>query len=166
METRASHVAVGAFVIALMVLLVAFVVWLGTQISTWFVMDVKWWGMLILAYCCVASMVPVWSLLQPRGYLGGFILYFALALGVIGVFFGGYEIRQPAFRTFDAGGATGLLFPFLFVTIACGACSGFHGLVCGGTTSKQLAKESHAHPIGYGIVASSGIQRPWWNTSR
>lgn len=127
-----------------------FVVWLGTRVSTWFVMDVKWWGLLILAYCCVASMVPVWSLLQPRGYLGGFILYFALALGVIGIFFGGYEIRQPAFRTFDAGGPTGLLFPFLFVTIACGACSGFHGLVCSGTTSKQIDRESHIKPVGYG----------------
>jgi carbon starvation protein len=106
--------------------------------------------MLILAYCCVASMVPVWSLLQPRGYLGGFVLYFALALGVIGVFFGGYEIKQAAFKTFDSGKATGLLFPFLFVTIACGACSGFHGLVCSGTTSKQIARETHIRAVGYG----------------
>ena len=125
-------------------------VWLGTQVSTFFVMDAKWWAVLILAYCCVASMVPVWSLLQPRGYLGGFILYFALALGIIGIFFGGYEIRQPAFKTFDAGGMTGLLFPFLFVTIACGACSGFHGLVCSGTTSKQIDRETHIRPVGYG----------------
>ena len=125
-------------------------VWLGTQVSTYFVMDAKWWALLILAYCCVASMVPVWSLLQPRGYLGGFVLYSALALGIVGVFFGGYEIEQPAFKTFDAGGMTGMLFPFLFVTIACGACSGFHGLVCSGTTSKQVDRESHIRPIGYG----------------
>ena len=103
------------------------------------------WALLILAYCCVASMVPVWALLQPRGYLGGFVLYAALALGVIGIFFGGYEIEQPAFKGFDAGGMTGTLFPFLFVTIACGACSGFHGLVCSGTTSKQIdARVAHA----------------------
>jgi carbon starvation protein len=127
-----------------------FVVWLGTKVSTYFILDVKWWAMLILAYCCVASMVPVWSLLQPRGYLGGFVLYFALALGVIGVFFGGYEIKQAAFKTFDSGKATGLLFPFLFVTIACGACSGFHGLVCSGTTSKQIARETHIRAVGYG----------------
>ena len=127
-----------------------FAVWLGTQVSTFFVLDAKWWAILILAYCCVASMVPVWSLLQPRGYLGGFILYFALALGIIGIFFGGYEIKQPAFKTFDAGGMTGLLFPFLFVTIACGACSGFHGLVCSGTTSKQIDRETHIRPVGYG----------------
>jgi carbon starvation protein len=125
-------------------------VWAGTHLSHYFVLDAKWWALLILAYCCVASMVPVWSLLQPRGYLGGFILYFALALGVIGIFFGGYEIKQEAFKGFDSGGATGLLFPFLFVTIACGACSGFHGLVCSGTTSKQIARESHIKPVGYG----------------
>jgi carbon starvation protein len=125
-------------------------VWLGTQVSTLFILDAKWWAVLILAYCCVASMVPVWALLQPRGYLGGFVLYFALALGVIGIFFGGYEIKQPAFKAWDAGGATGLLFPFLFVTIACGACSGFHGLVCSGTTSKQIDKETHIKPVGYG----------------
>ena len=125
-------------------------VWLGTRISHAFILDAKWWALLILAYCCVASMVPVWSLLQPRGYLGGFVLYFAIALGVIGIFFGGYEIRQDAFKGFDSGGATGMLFPFLFVTIACGACSGFHGLVCSGTTSKQIARETHMKPVGYG----------------
>jgi carbon starvation protein len=125
-------------------------VWMGTQVSTYFILDAKWWALLILAYCCVASMVPVWSLLQPRGYLGGFVLYFALALGIIGIFFGGYEIKQEAFKGFDSGKATGLLFPFLFVTIACGACSGFHGLVCSGTTSKQIDRETDIRPIGYG----------------
>lgn len=125
-------------------------VWLGTKVSSYFVMDAKWWALLILVYCCIASMVPVWSLLQPRGYLGGFVLYFALAIGVIGVFFGGYTIQQPAFKTYDAGGMTGMLFPFLFVTIACGACSGFHGLVCSGTTSKQIDRESHTQVVGYG----------------
>ncbi len=125
-------------------------VWLGTQYSSHFILSGRAWALLILAYCVVASMVPMWALLQPRGYLGGFVLYFALALGVIGVFFGGYEIKQPAFRSFDAGGMTGMLFPFLFVTIACGACSGFHGLVCSGTTSKQIDRETHIKPVGYG----------------
>jgi carbon starvation protein len=133
------------------------VVWLGTKASTLFVLDAKLWALLILAYSCVASMVPVWSLLQPRGYLGGFVLYFALALGIIGIFFGGYEVKQPAFKTFDAGGMTGLLFPFLFVTIACGACSGFHGLVCSGTTSKQIDRETHIKPIGYGGMLAEGF---------
>lgn len=133
------------------------VVWVGTKISTLFVMDVKAWGVLILVYCAVASVVPVWLLLQPRGYLGGFILYTALALGIVGVFFGGYDIQQPAFKGFDIGGMTGTLFPFLFVTIACGACSGFHGLVCSGTTSKQVDRESHIRPVGYGAMLAEGF---------
>lgn len=132
-------------------------VWLGTRVSTLLIMDVKSWGFLILAYCAVASLVPVWALLQPRGYLGGFVLYFALAIGVVGVFFGGYEIRQPAFRSWDVGGMTGTLFPFLFVTIACGACSGFHGLVCSGTTSKQISRESDIRPVGYGAMLAEGF---------
>src|SRR5262249_17329841 len=65
---------------------------------------------------------------------------------------GEFDLQQPAFKSFDAGGPTGLLFPFLFVTIACGACSGFHGLVCSGTTSKQIAKESHTRPVGSGAM--------------
>jgi carbon starvation protein len=124
--------------------------WFGTQISTVFLTDARTWGILILLYCGVASVIPVWALLQPRGYLGGFILYLALGLGVIGVFFGGYEIKAAAFTTWDLGGMTGSLFPFLFVTIACGACSGFHGLVCSGTTSKQVDRESHMQSVGYG----------------
>jgi len=131
--------------------------WLGTYASTLFVLNHKTWGVLILLYCCVASMVPVWALLQPRGYLGGFILYSALALGIIGIFFGGFEIQQPAFKSFDVGGLTGTLFPFLFVTIACGACSGFHGLVCSGTTSKQVDRESHIRPVGYGGMLAEGF---------
>ncbi len=126
------------------------VAWLGTQVSGLLVFDHRTWAIAILAYCGVASVVPVWALLQPRGYLGGFVLYSALAVGVFGVLVGGYEIRQPAFKTWDAGGMTGMLFPFLFVTIACGACSGFHGLVCSGTTSKQVHRESHMKPVGYG----------------
>lgn len=133
------------------------VAWLGTQISTVLVMDAKTWGMIILGYCAVASMLPVWSLLQPRGYLGGFVLYFALLLGLVGVFFGGYEIQQPAFKSWDVGGMTGAMFPFLFVTIACGACSGFHGLVCSGTTSKQVDRESHLQPVGYGAMLAEGF---------
>ncbi len=129
----------------------------GTYISNVLVFDHKTWALLILAYCVVASVVPVWALLQPRGYLGGFVLYTAIAVGCIGVFFGGYNIAQPAFKSFDVGGITGTLFPFLFVTIACGACSGFHGLVCSGTTSKQIDKETHTHPIGYGAMLAEGF---------
>src|SRR5215207_924630 len=133
--------------------------WLVTAlfVPAAFVLSHKGWGLLILAYCCVASVVPVWTLLQPRGYLGGFILYAAIALGVVGVFFGGYEIQQPAFKGWAVPGLTGSLFPFLFVTIACGACSGFHGLVCSGTTSKQVDRESHIKPVGYGGMLAEGF---------
>ncbi len=131
--------------------------WLGTKFSNVLVLDHKTWGVLILVYCGVASVVPVWSLLQPRGYLGGFVLYSALAVGVIGVIFGGYAIQQPAFKSWNAPGVSGALFPFLFVTIACGACSGFHGLVCSGTTSKQIDRERDIKPVGFGAMLAEGF---------
>lgn len=131
--------------------------WAGTLCSEYFVADARVWGAIIIAYCALGSLAPVWLLLQPRGYLGGFILYFALAMGIVGIFFGGYEIQQPAFKGWDVGTATGTLFPFLFVTIACGACSGFHGLVCSGTTSKQIDRESHMHPVGYGAMLAEAF---------
>ena len=131
--------------------------YLGTKFSTVFLFDHTSWAVLILIYCIIASLVPVWALLQPRGYLGGFVLYTAIAVGVIGIFFGGYEIQQPTFKSWDIGGMTGMLFPFLFVTIACGACSGFHGLVCSGTTSKQIDKESHTKAVGYGAMLAEGF---------
>ena len=131
--------------------------YLGTQFSYVLNFGHLSWSIMILVYCIVASLVPVWALLQPRGYLGGFVLYAAIAVGIIGVFFGGYSIQQPAFKSFDVGGMTGMLFPFLFVTIACGACSGFHGLVCSGTTSKQIDKESHVRPVGYGAMLAEGF---------
>ncbi len=131
--------------------------YVGTFVSDWFLFDVKTWALIILGYCFLASILPVWLLLQPRGYLGGFILYAALAAGLVGILFGGYEIQQPFFKGFEVGGATGSLFPFLFVTIACGACSGFHGLVCGGTTSKQVDQEPHSRAIGYGAMLAESF---------
>jgi carbon starvation protein len=131
--------------------------WMGTRWSHVLLLPHATWALVILAYCCLASVAPVWLLLQPRGYLGGFILYTALGVGILGILFGGYPILQPAFRTWDAGAAGGALFPFLFVTIACGACSGFHGLVCSGTTSKQVARESHTLPVGYGAMLAEGF---------
>jgi carbon starvation protein len=132
-------------------------VWAGTQLSTVLLLDARTWSVLILAYCFVASLTPVWALLQPRGYLGGFVLYLALAAGVVGIFFGGFEIAQPAFSSAPPSGPTSAMFPFLFVTIACGACSGFHGLVCSGTTSKQIERETHCTPVGYGAMLLEGF---------
>jgi carbon starvation protein len=131
--------------------------YVGTQYSHVLSFGHQTWAVVILVYCVLASMLPVWALLQPRGYLGGFVLYTAIAVGVIGIFFGGFTIQQPAFKGFDVGGLTGMLCPFLFVTIACGACSGFHGLVCSGTTSKQIDKESHVQPVGYGGMLAEGF---------
>jgi carbon starvation protein len=133
------------------------VAWLGTLVSDVFVYDARTWGLLILGYCAIASVVPVWALLQPRGYLGGFVLYSALALGVVGILFGGYELQQPAFAEPDPSKPAPALMPFLFVTIACGACSGFHGLVCSGTTSKQIDRESHSKLVGYGAMLAEGF---------
>jgi carbon starvation protein len=135
-------------------------VYAGTQLSTLITLDASTWSVLILVYCFVASMTPVWALLQPRGYLGGFILYLAVGAGVVGIFFGGYDIVQPALAApapSAAGNPTSAMFPFLFVTIACGACSGFHGLVCSGTTSKQIARETHCTPVGYGAMLLEGF---------
>ncbi len=129
-------------------------VYAGTRLSTVLILPVRTWGLIILGYCFVASLTPVWALLQPRGYLGGFVLYLALAFGIIGMFFGGFDIHQPAFKGLTAMTKNGPvhMFPFLFVTIACGACSGFHGLVCSGTTSKQIQRETHCKQVGYGAM--------------
>jgi carbon starvation protein len=113
----------------------------------------KIWDVLLLAYCLVAGVVPVWLLLQPRGHLGGYFLYAALFAGVVGVVFGGFTVQYDAFRGWDATGKGGETFmPFLFVIIACGACSGFHALIASGTTSKQLSHETDARPIAYGAM--------------
>ncbi len=133
------------------------VCWGGTYFSHWFQMSQTSWALLICLYCALASMVPVWLLLQPRGYLGGYVLYSVLILGIIGLFFSGKPIQQPMFTGFHFDQMTGSIFPFLFVTIACGACSGFHGLVCSGTTSKQIDKETHLHPVGYGAMLAEGF---------
>ena len=117
---------------------------------------VKVWDVLLLAYCFAASLVPMWLLLQPRGHLGGYFLFASLVVGLLGVLFGGHGVQYPAFT----GWATAKgepLFPLLFITIACGACSGFHALVSSGTTSKQLARETDAKPVGYGAMLLEGM---------
>lgn len=114
------------------------------------------WNILLLVYCFIASLIPVWMLLQPRGYLGGFFLYATLAAGIIGLFLGGEKIQYPAFIGWTSSNGMSL-FPLLFVTVACGACSGFHGIVCSGTTSKQISKETDCHLVGYGGMLLEGV---------
>ncbi len=120
----------------------------------------KLWDVILLAYCFVASIVPMWILLQPRGHLGGYFLYIALIGGLIGVAWGGQSIQYPAFTGWvwqSPKGEMLPLFPLLFITIACGACSGFHSMVSTGTTSKQLKKETDARLIGYGAMLMEGM---------
>jgi carbon starvation protein len=114
------------------------------------------WDLLILGYCFVASLLPMPVLMQPRGFLGGFLLYGFLLAGVAGLLLGGIPVEYPAFTGWAS--PKGLpLFPLLFVTIACGACSGFHGLVCSGTTSRQLDRETDAPAVGYGAMLLEGL---------
>lgn len=114
------------------------------------------WDMILLGYCLVAAVVPLWMLLQPRGHLGGYFLYVALAGGALGLIFGGQPIEYHSFRGWTNPEGQ-MLVPLLFITIACGACSGFHSLICSGTTSKQLAKETDAKVIGYGAMLLEGM---------
>jgi carbon starvation protein len=118
------------------------------------------WAVILLAYCFVAGLVPLWLLLQPRGHLGGWFLYAALVCGMLSAVFVGGSIEYPAFTGWvvdGTGGATNPLFPILFITIACGACSGFHCLIASGTTSKQLRVETDAKAIGYGTMLLEGM---------
>ncbi len=146
---------------ALFMPLLAMVVWIGPGIPVILpavqgVSPALLWNAVILGYCFIASVLPVWILLQPRGYLGGVFLYVSLIAGILGLAMGGATIRYPAFIGFTS--TSGMpLFPILFVTVACGACSGFHGLVCSGTTSKQVAKETDCRLIGYGGMLLEGV---------
>jgi len=111
------------------------------------------WDIILLIYCFIASVIPVWFLLQPRGYLGGFFLSITALLAFIGVIIGNFTqnliVQFPAFTNWVSPQGLPLL-PLLFTTVACGACSGFHALVSSGTTSKQIEKEPDAKLIGYG----------------
>ena len=119
------------------------------------------WVVVLFVYCYVASTLPVWLLLQPRDYLNSYLLYAMLAIGLTAVFVVCPTININAFSGFSVaaakGGHTMYLFPLLFVTVACGACSGFHALVASGTTSKQLDSERHIRPVGYGCMLLEGV---------
>ncbi|MCX5632282.1 MAG: carbon starvation protein A [Phycisphaerae bacterium] len=139
-------------------------VWLGQKmpISTDKILAIvgsnpaKTWSLLLISYCFAASVMPVWILLQPRDYLSSFLLYASVIGGFLGILFGGFSIAYPAFTVW-ADPQLGSLFPILFITVACGACSGFHAIVASGTSSKQLNKESDAKPIAYGAMLIEGI---------
>ena len=112
---------------------------------------------LVGIYILIASVTPVWILLQPRDYLSSFLLYGMIIIAVIGIIGCHPTLDMPAFTGFvdtiaPTGNSLGYLFPALFVTIACGAISGFHSLVASGTTAKQLDNEKNARPIAYGSM--------------
>ncbi|MDR0527343.1 MAG: carbon starvation protein A [Spirochaetaceae bacterium] len=108
------------------------------------------WLYIVFAYVFVASVTPVWALLQPRDYLNAFLLVAMISSAFIGVLFTAPVINIPAFVGFKVGSNS--LFPILFVTVACGAVSGFHSLVASGTASKQISSEKHILPISFGAM--------------
>ena len=113
------------------------------------------WILILFAYAMVASLLPVWLLLQPRDYINGIQLFIGLGLLFGAVFIANPTVVAPAFNA-NVPEGTPPIFPLLFVTIACGAISGFHGLVSSGTTSKQLNKETDARFVGYLGSAGEG----------
>ncbi len=120
------------------------------------------WSLILLGYCLLASVMPVWLLLQPRDYLSSYLLYAALGGGILGVVGSAVSpgtdltLAYPAFLGFHSQ-KLGYLYPALFITIACGACSGFHSVVASGTTAKQLNRERDARAVGYGAMLLEGV---------
>jgi len=126
---------------------------LGTRFPIQF--SFQTWMFILIGYIFIASVTPVWILLQPRDYLNSFLLYAILLGGAVGIFVSNPQVTFPSFTSFHTD--LGMLFPILFVTVACGAISGFHSLVSSGTTSKQLNNERDAQVVGYGSMLIEGI---------
>jgi carbon starvation protein len=115
---------------------------------------------IISIYVLIAAGLPIWIILQPRDFINSFILYGGIAALTIGIFAGGISgmsISFPSFNVIQGSQKIGLIWPMLFITVACGAISGFHSLVASGTTSKQVSKESHARRIGFGAMLLEGL---------
>ena len=110
----------------------------------------SFWHLFVFIYIFIASVVPVWALLQPRDYLNSYLLIFMIVASVVGIVVYNPEMNLPTFTAFNVNGA--YLFPTLFVTIACGAISGFHSLVSSGTASKQIKNERDMLPVSFGAM--------------
>ncbi len=138
-----------------------FFVWVGTKApidltTTMAVQDVKnLWIIMLFIYSAIASLLPVWTLLQPRDFINSHQLFVGLGLLFLGIFISQPVVDAPAIRSLSEPDVPGI-FPLLFVTIACGAISGFHGLVASGTSSKQLEKLPDARLVGYGGMIGEG----------
>jgi len=138
-----------------------FFVWVGVEVPIDFVAMgadkhrvISGWIFFLLIYSAVASLLPVWLLLQPRDYINSHQLFVGLGLLFLGLLIAHPNFDAPVYRSPEAGAPS--IFPILFVTIACGAISGFHGLVSSGTTSKQIDKLRDARMIGYGAMLGEG----------
>ena len=135
-------------------------IWIGLKLPTMGLDESLWpaadgWKLILLVYAFAASVLPVWALLQARDFLNGLLLYLGLGLAYLGFFLLGPDFAAPMLRLHPEGAPS--MLPFVFITIACGAASGFHGLVSSGTTAKQLDRESHARPIGYGGMVGESL---------
>lgn len=137
--------------IAIVFLIVAITIGLNAP----FFLPQSTWRMIVFFYILVASIVPIWALLQPRDYLNSYLLVAMITAAVIGVFTANPQINLPAFTSFTVKGQP--MFPILFVTIACGAVSGFHSLVSSGTSSKQIKSERHMLPISFGAMLMESL---------
>jgi carbon starvation protein len=132
----------------------------ATAFGAWFVLDRQQLVIALAAYGFVASVLPVWMLLAPRDYLSSFMKIGTIGLLVVCVALVNPELKMPAVSQFASGGGPiigGPLFPFAFITIACGAISGFHALIASGTTPKMVNRESDIRPIGYGAMLMEGL---------
>ncbi len=137
------------------VALLAFCIWFGYAFPI-LKFNKLTWQIILMVYITAASIMPVWLLLQPRDYLCSFLLYAMMIGAFLGIVIRHPVIEQPAFTGFVVKNQT--LFPFLFVTVACGAISGFHSLISSGTTSKQINREKpDAQIIGYGSMLIEGL---------
>jgi carbon starvation protein len=142
-----------------------FAVWLGGKIAESsaaeaFTLSRNSLILIMAAYGFIASVLPVWMLLCPRDYLSSYLKIGTIAFLIIGVIVVAPNLNMPAFTPFTAGGGpviSGKLYPFVFITIACGAISGFHALVSSGTTPKMIAKETDTRMIGYGSMLMEGV---------
>ena len=142
-----------------------FAVWLGGKIAESpmaeaFTLSRNSLIVIMAAYGFIASVLPVWMLLCPRDYLSSYLKIGTIAFLIIGVIVVAPNLNMPAFTPFTAGGGpviSGKLYPFVFITIACGAISGFHALVSSGTTPKMIAKETDTRMIGYGSMLMEGV---------
>jgi carbon starvation protein len=131
-----------------------------SPIGHWFVLTHHQIVIAMALYTIAAAVLPVWMLLTPRAYLSTFMKVGTVAFLVLGVMIVNPTLKAPAFSEFTSGGGPiipGPLFPFVFITIACGAISGFHSLVSTGTTSKMIDNERDIRPIGYGAMLIEGM---------